>query len=63
VYVDRLVSGDATATGIAIEFQALPEHVYLPVKEDFEPLEAVESVLATTNFRYRLEPDRIVIER
>ena len=31
--------------------------------EDFEPLEAVESVLATTNFRYRLEADRIVIER
>ena len=31
--------------------------------QDFEPLEAVESVLATTNFRYRLEPDRIVIER
>ena len=31
--------------------------------EDFEPLEAVASVLATTNFRYRLEPDRIVIER
>jgi ferric-dicitrate binding protein FerR (iron transport regulator) len=31
--------------------------------EDFEPLEAVESVLATTNFRYRLEADRIVIAR
>ena len=31
--------------------------------EDFEPLEAVESVLATTRFRYRLEADRIVIER
>jgi len=31
--------------------------------EDFEPLEAVESVLATTNFRYRIQADRIVIER
>jgi ferric-dicitrate binding protein FerR (iron transport regulator) len=31
--------------------------------EDFEPLEAVESVLATTRFRYRLKADRIVIER
>ena len=31
--------------------------------QDFEPLEAVESVLATTNFRYRLEADRIVIGR
>lgn len=31
--------------------------------QDFEPLEAMESVLATTNFRYRLEADRIVIER
>jgi ferric-dicitrate binding protein FerR (iron transport regulator) len=30
---------------------------------DFEPLEAVESVLATTNFRYRILGDRIVIER
>jgi ferric-dicitrate binding protein FerR (iron transport regulator) len=30
---------------------------------DFEPLEAVESVLATTNFRYRILADRIIIER
>jgi ferric-dicitrate binding protein FerR (iron transport regulator) len=30
---------------------------------DFSPLEAVESVLATTSFHYRIEPDRIVIER
>ena len=30
---------------------------------DFEPLEAVESVLATTKFRYRILGDRIVIER
>lgn len=30
---------------------------------DFSPLEAIESVLATTAFRYRIEPDRIVIER
>ncbi len=30
---------------------------------DFEPLEAVESVLATTRFRYRLLADRIIIER
>ena len=30
---------------------------------DFEPIEAVESVLATTNFRYRIQADRIVIER
>ena len=30
---------------------------------DFEPLEALESVLATTNFRYRILADRIVIER
>lgn len=29
----------------------------------FSPLEAMESVLATTTFRYRLESDRIVIER
>lgn len=31
--------------------------------EDFQPLEALESVLATTNFRYRIQADRIVIER
>jgi ferric-dicitrate binding protein FerR (iron transport regulator) len=31
--------------------------------ENFEPLEAVESVLATTNFHYRIQPDRIIIER
>ena len=30
---------------------------------DFEPLEAVESVLATTKFDYRIEPDRIVLSR
>lgn len=30
---------------------------------DFEPLEAVESVLATTKFGYRIEPARIVISR
>ena len=30
---------------------------------DFEPLEAVESVLATTRFRYRILADRIIIER
>ena len=30
---------------------------------DFEPMEAVESVLATTNFRYRIQADRIIIER
>lgn len=30
---------------------------------DFEPLEAVQSVLATTRFRYRIEASRIVIER
>jgi ferric-dicitrate binding protein FerR (iron transport regulator) len=29
---------------------------------DFEPTEAVESVLAGTRFRYRIEPQRIVIE-
>ena len=31
--------------------------------EDFEPLEAVESVLATTKFHYRIQADRIIIER
>jgi len=30
---------------------------------DFEPLDAVESVLATTSFRYRLAPGRIVVTR
>jgi hypothetical protein len=30
---------------------------------DFAPLEALESVLATTNFHYRILADRIVIER
>ena len=30
---------------------------------DFAPLEAVEAVLATTNYRYRILADRIVIER
>jgi ferric-dicitrate binding protein FerR (iron transport regulator) len=30
---------------------------------DFEPIEAVESVLATTSFRYRILADRIIIER
>ena len=29
----------------------------------FKPLEAIESVLATTSFRYRIEPDRIIIVR
>ena len=30
---------------------------------DFDPLEAVESVLATTRFKYRIEADKIVIEQ
>ena len=30
---------------------------------DFEPVEAVESVLAATNYRYRIQADRIVITR
>ena len=30
---------------------------------DFSPLEAIESVLATTAFSYHIEPDQIVIER
>jgi ferric-dicitrate binding protein FerR (iron transport regulator) len=30
---------------------------------DFEPIQAVESVLATTNFRYRIRADRIIIQR
>jgi len=30
---------------------------------DFDPIQAVESVLAATNFRYRIQADRIVIER
>ncbi len=30
---------------------------------DFGPLEAVESVLATTKFKYRIEADKIVIEQ
>lgn len=30
---------------------------------DFDPLEAVESVLATTKFKYRIEADKIVIEQ
>jgi ferric-dicitrate binding protein FerR (iron transport regulator) len=30
---------------------------------DFAPLEAIESVLATTSFRYQVEADRIVIKR
>ena len=30
---------------------------------DFQPLDAAESVLATTRFRYRIESGRIVIER
>ena len=30
---------------------------------DFEPIEAVESVLAATNFRFRIQADSIVIER
>lgn len=29
----------------------------------FQPMEAIESVLATTSFRYRIEPDRIIIVR
>jgi hypothetical protein len=31
--------------------------------ENFTPLEAVESVLATTAFSYQIDPDRINIER
>lgn len=30
---------------------------------DFDPLEAVESVLTTTKFKYRIEADKIVIEQ
>ena len=30
---------------------------------DFAPIEAVESVLATTSFKYRIERDRIIIQR
>jgi hypothetical protein len=30
---------------------------------NFTPLEVLESVLATTTFRYRIEADRIVIQR
>lgn len=30
---------------------------------DFNPLEALESVLATTNFKYRIEADKIVVEQ
>ncbi|MCH5376735.1 MAG: FecR family protein [Planctomycetes bacterium] len=30
---------------------------------DFDPLEAVESVLATTSFKFHIEADRIVIEK
>lgn len=30
---------------------------------DFEPLQALESILAGTTFHYRVEPDKIVIER
>ena len=30
---------------------------------DFDPLDALKSVLATTKFRYRIEADKIVIER
>lgn len=30
---------------------------------DFDPLEAVESVLATTRFKYRIDADKIVIEQ
>tara|TARA_R110002096_G_scaffold419615_1_gene624367 strand:- start:11779 stop:12819 length:1041 start_codon:yes stop_codon:yes gene_type:complete len=30
---------------------------------DIEPLEAIKSVLATTKFHFRIEPDRIVIEQ
>ena len=30
---------------------------------DFDPIEAVESVLAATNYRYRIQADRIVIKR
>ena len=31
--------------------------------EDFDPLEALQSVVATTRLRYRVEPDRLVILR
>ncbi|MDX1405888.1 MAG: FecR family protein [Woeseiaceae bacterium] len=30
---------------------------------DFEPLEALESILATTSFKYRIEADKIIIRR
>jgi predicted RND superfamily exporter protein len=42
VYVDRLVSTDTRATGISIEFQELPEYVYLPVQEGFSPLDELD---------------------
>jgi len=31
--------------------------------EDFGPIEAIESVLATTAFKYRIEQGKVVIER
>ncbi|MDH3821081.1 MAG: hypothetical protein OEU59_08155, partial [Gammaproteobacteria bacterium] len=30
--------------------------------DDFEPIEAIESVLATTAFKYRIEQGKVVIE-
>ena len=37
VYVDRIVTTDGKATGIAIDFQEIPEHVYLPFEKGFSP--------------------------
>lgn len=37
VYVDRIVAADGKSTGIVINFQEIPEYVYLPVKDGFTP--------------------------
>ncbi len=39
VYVDRLITRDGKKTGIIISFERLPRYVYLPVADDFVPLD------------------------
>ncbi|WP_027338821.1 efflux RND transporter permease subunit [Halonatronum saccharophilum] len=40
-YVDMIISEDSKETGIIINFERMPEYVYLPVEKDFKHLDQV----------------------
>ena len=41
-YVGRLVSKDATNTGVLVTFKRIPDHAYIPYEGEFSPLDQVE---------------------